>query len=479
MKKKLFLGLLPTLLVLASCQAAPRADIENKPQPIPEEQQFLEDNEAHDEIFGDSVLSGDLGIRKLPTVPVASNDDSIPTLGIQYNDSTPGYVSLRFIAAIKVTDLTGDSVVDDADLACVNAYWDRAIFKPDGTVQKQVNADRIFSTKAYTSLGAKNGIDTYTIEDLNTAKGTNYTHFVVYTILNIPTSCLDYYVMVKCSFEDLVHCEETRSPWLITSVDRETQILTSSLANGYTLIKKTSEGYQPVDAAADAGEGNLAKFENVSLNANESIAIIYHYFDLGTLPPDFSTEQLKIYNYADKGDNGSYFFAAEEGLAKVNYEATYTFTLTSGGKINVSATNIVRPIYAKIKKDTSELWWWGNDDRFTALYAFKKDGEGNTIAEEWFKMDLIEYHPNDGEGAGGYLYYKTQNVINPATYSTVIVVEMLASAKELPASSYGWSYKNNQSEDEVILPNSTEDCVHVYSPCNGGVCASSFGLRPY
>lgn len=473
MKKKILLGLLPALLVLSSCQAVPNVGNETGPRFIPEDQQFLEDTEAHDEIFGDSVLSGDLGVRKMPSIPATPADDSIPTVGIQYKEEDEDYVSFRFVAAIKVADHDDDGDVDADDLAVINVKWIRGIFKGDGTPYKTMNTDLIVSTKAYTSLAAKNNVDLYSIEDLNTAKGTHYTHFVTYTVLHVPVAHPDYYFLVNVNYEDTATSTIRRSDPLITSIDRKTQFVSADMELGYNLIKKTSSGFTRIDPAGEPGSGNLAKFEDVALNADESIIVVYYYMEIGGGEPDFNTMRFKVYNYNDKGTNGSYFFAAEEGFAKVNFKATYTFTLTDAGKINVSAEDIVRPIWVKIEKDESKLWWWGNDDRFTALYAF--DETVNPKREAWFTLHLEEYHPNEN-GSGGYLLYKTYVSIDPTEYNTVIVVEMKSSAREKAANELSWSDQNdgNQSENEVI-PDTTEDCVFVYGTSKP--FASSFGNR--
>lgn len=452
MKKKLFFGLLPALLVLTSCQAAPKVDKEVKPQPIPEEQQFLEDTDAHDEIFGNSVLAGHLGTRKLPSVPEVAPDSSIPTLGVQYNDSTPGYVSIRFVAAIKIADYDGDSDVDEEDLAEVNVYWERVIFKNDGTTYKVRNDLPINSTKVYTSLAAAKDVEddgvpdtVYTIENFNTEKSMDYTHFAVYTIRNIPTSCSDYYIQVNVTTEDPVN-SQVISPLLTTSVDRKTQFVVDGFDIGYNLVKKTSTGFQTVNPAAEPGEGNLAKFENVSLNANESIAVIYCYVDFvdlggGAMRPDFSTEIFKVFNYDDKGENGSYFFATEEGMAKVNFKATYTFQFTTGEKINVSATNIVRKLYVSLA-DSSVSWWEG-EGVFTALFAYVYGVGGH-----WYTLTKVSDH-----------LYVTDEVVDPTVYNRVIIGRIDNSIKNTDSTTWwdsGKVYNQTQGdEDAPLLPHST------------------------
>ena len=448
-KKRILLGLLPALLVLSSCQAVPNVGNETGPRFIPEDQQFLEDTEAHDEIFGDSVLSGDLGVRKTPSIPATPVDDSIPTVGIQYKEEDEDYVSFRFVAAIKVADHDDDGDVDADDLAVINVKWIRGIFKGDGTPYKTMNTDPIISTKAYTSLAAKNNVDLYSIEDLNTAKGTHYTHFVTYTVLHVPVAHPDYYFLVNVSYEDTLNGTVASSAPLITSIDRKTQFVSADMEFGYNLIKKTSSGFTRIDPAGEPGSGNLAKFEDVALNADESIIVVYYYMEIGGGEPDFNTMRFKVYNYNDKGTNGSYFFAAEEGFAKVNFKATYTFELTDAGKINVSASNIVRKLYVSLADGSVNSWWEG-EGVFTAVFAYVYG-----VGGEWFTLTKVSEH-----------LYVTDNVVDPDTYDRVIVARIDNSIKNNASSTWWDSGKvYNQTQGDDLAPtlphNTTHDHAYV------------------
>lgn len=167
MKKRLLLAILPALLALSSCSAQPKA----KAEPL-----FLEDTLAHEEVFGGNdngeyLYKGTkLDFDDYADVP--SNDDLRPAIGVQHQvDQSGQYISIRFVAAIKVSGALSDAT----------AVWTRAMYNPDGSILKDFATKS--SLKAYEEIN--NAGSALHITTFNGSYETHYNYFVVYTMLNI------------------------------------------------------------------------------------------------------------------------------------------------------------------------------------------------------------------------------------------------------------------------------------------------------
>ena len=393
MKKKLLLGLLPTLLILSSCQAAPKV------APKVDLHNIIEDTEAHDEVFGESKLVGDLRVRKTYDGEVEvpeEGETSILSLGIQtkINDKGTGddsddEISIRFVGAIKVVDENSDGDVDDADLALTTAAWTRTIFDDDGNVS--VASAIKGCSKAYTSLAAPNDVEgdetpdnILTIEEFNAGKaGRAYTHFVVYTLLDIPLATYgNYYVVVD------LETNTNSSMELATTIDQSTQftfapyINAHPLNNHYFAVKKTASGFETIDAEASAGSGNHAKFENMNLAKNEGFVIVHRVIKgLGS-----NADKFEVYGYdkvhlGDAGDNTftrmgvSQFTKAKYGLMKY-----HLFLSSNGSTPNYIYTNCVKRYYL-----TPTSTWtdpeYENDTNYRFAVYYRVNG-----ATDWYSM---------------------------------------------------------------------------------------------
>ena len=161
MKKRLFLAVLPALLVLSGCKSlsADRAVNANA---------FKESATAESEIFGNrDVLGGNLQVKRRDPGEAITT----PKMGYQIHyDSENEKLAIRFIAAIN--DLN------------VKAYWKRGVASWDGTTlaNKEFSDDPIQVTKYYKSL--TDGTNTITAGEAGDYE--DYQGFVVYTIYGIP-----------------------------------------------------------------------------------------------------------------------------------------------------------------------------------------------------------------------------------------------------------------------------------------------------
>lgn len=400
MKKKLLLGLIPTLLVLSSCQVvpkiAPKASFDN----------IVEDTEAHDEIFGESKLVGDLRIRKTYDGEVElpeEGDTALLSLGIQTKvndkgtvDESDDEISIRFVGAIKVVDENSDGDVDDADLALTTAAWYRTIFKDDGTVSVASAVKEC--SKAYTSLAAPNDVEgdetpdnILTIEEFNAGKvGRTYTHFVVYTLLDIPLATYgNYYVVVD------LETNTNGSMELATTIDQATQftfapnINAHPLNNHYFAVKKTASGFETIDAEETPGSGNLAKFETCALNSGEKFVVVHRVLhEMGS-----SDDIFEVFGYDSLvRTNPDFASAGDSELFSVAHNGTYNILLKSGSK----KIEIEKKIYFQ-----GPDWWEG--DSAKAMINLKHDdggsGEFNTFemtstgyAHQYFAFFDISYY---------------------------------------------------------------------------------------
>ena len=262
MKRKIFLGLLPALMALSACGGAGP----NNPGP----ELFKEDTLLHEELFGD-VNSGLSKARK--NLDPLDPSTTQPIIGVQAYTGTEGYVSLRFVAAINIPS---------ADIGTYTATWRRTMYDADGNVYKV--ADDKPSTKAFTSI-KDNGSD-LTAAAFDTAHGGTgyYTHFVVYSMLNIPltlnaVSLSDYYLHATLSLSG-----NANQYTVATNVARTKQVSFNPAAGEY-LLRGTINGNQGVTLPQDSDyatkplpDGKVTRFTTPLLE-NDSFYLVYNHVD--------------------------------------------------------------------------------------------------------------------------------------------------------------------------------------------------------
>ena len=193
MKRQFLLTISPALMVLSACAGANAA-------PKQEANLFLEDNLAHEEVFGDAGFAENLGIKQ----PLrAAEDIAEPTIGVQFKNYTKeyegenrNYCAIRYVAAIASTH--------------VKAEWIRGVSRQDGYELKAKGIKE--STVAYTSVN--NGGT-----PLVAASGSK---FVVYSLLDIP---LFDYIDNDHSEKNIVSCywSYVAAGLKLTDVDDPTQ----------------------------------------------------------------------------------------------------------------------------------------------------------------------------------------------------------------------------------------------------------------
>ena len=436
MKRKSLLILLPALMVLASCNNAPKVE------PRPELGDIVEDTLAHDEIFGESKISGNLGVKKAYDGNVDVPEDSspspsdVPTIGIQ-TKTVGDKISIRFVAAIKVLDGNDDGEINGVDLSDTDVSWRRAIFKDDGTVAKVVATKE--STKVYTELAAPNDVEDdgiadniLTIDEFNAAKsGRSYTHFAVYTLLDLPLAYADYYINVTVAcYNARVGGMPSFSKTLATTIDQATQF--SFNGTGYLGVIKGEDGFYTFNPDVDPN-GNHARFLNIYIGKDESFLLINKVDD----NENHENDKFEVYGY-DKvhlGDSGDNTFSqlGSSQFAKAKYDLmSYHIFLSAGvGTDNYIYTNCVKRYYLIPTATWTDPEYAGDTNYRFAVY-YRVNG-----ATSWYSMLTEE------EG----VYYADLTFPAPGNMDLIIFCKMWG---DNPTN--GWEQKRHQTGDLTWQP---------------------------
>lgn len=251
MKKKLFLSIIPLCLTLGAC-SSPVKDSDKTPL----FETAKEDTEGYDDLF----INAD--IKYLDPTPVFNEE---PRIGIQ-SIAGDGVTSIRFVGAVRLTDLNGDDVVDESDLTGDQVIeWNRAAYLADGTQRKAMDA--VPATKIYKSIGAAG--ESYSINSYNDTYKTHFTHFVTYVIRNIPTSNYNAYLQVYLSipFNGI-------SKLITSTVDQKTQFYYDyDQENGCFAIIKNSSGFTTVATNDVDSQSVFSKRLDQSLTSNDSLLL--------------------------------------------------------------------------------------------------------------------------------------------------------------------------------------------------------------
>lgn len=269
MKKKLFLIALPALMVLSGCSAPAKA----------EENFFIEDTLAHEEIFGEPELQQRANVLRTVSDVESYFASNVPSIGIQTNDELNDGYAIRFVSAVRI---------EDEDLATANLSWVRSTFGADHRVIKSETSLPV--EKLYTSLA--NGDNPITIQKFNQDNGTTFNYFAVYTLRQINLTNHAKYVINA----NLV-CNGVSSKVLSTTVDQTTQFTFNSTDRGYFGVRKQANGFESFYGLDNPGSGNSAAFVNVPIEKDESFIVVNRAVDW------FEIHGYDKTHLADSGDN--------------------------------------------------------------------------------------------------------------------------------------------------------------------------------
>lgn len=423
MKKKLILAIVPALLSLASCSNVKKEIVQNNAN------LFVEDTLAHEEIFGDVEQPVLATVRKLAPI-----DSSVPAIAIQTKTDGVGdsaKISIRFVAAVRITGTLSDAT----------AVWTRTMYGADGHAFKQ-RANKACA-KAYTSIN-DNGAS-LDIGAFNTANGgTNYTHFVVYSMLNIPTAGVNdasnYYLNAYLTLND---GGATTSKVVATKVDQSTKLSFNVSDTSYFGVKKTATGYVTFDRAETPKSGNHASFDNIVVNSGESFVIVNNWVDNEHPENDF----FEVHGYSSIEGNRGFTQVGESQFAQSTSDSPYYFYLssTSNNKIYINKS---------ISKTlTLNPGVWSADNPNYELYVGDNDGHGTT---HWYDLS----------GSGSAYSVSVSNIPDAAV---LIFCRMNPSG-----TAHDWSGKWNQTNDLSIAD--TGNNTYTISGWGGEKSPGSWGV---
>lgn len=368
MKKRLFLGILPALLILSACNGGV--------QQIEDNNIFLEDTLAHEEIFGgEETGNRDLKPYRLNDDPV-THPDSDASIGVQFFiddkgtvDESDDMVSIRFVAAVTF---------NESNITPTNAVWTRTVSSPDGTTFPK-DTGTYECKKAYKKLNSGGAV--YTIEQFNGAQepDTSYTHFVVYTLRNIPkVTYANYYVSAYLTLSDGLS-QTTKA--IAVSVNGNEKYTYNPFEGKFFMVGSWSDSIIEPTTVRE-GE-NKASFENKVLSAGSSFVI-----------KEFYNTKLEVHRYSTKRGNVSdYYLADGSGSFVTNYYGEYNFYLKY---VEDSPGVGHNELYTKAKVysrqyfvDLGLVTWWTNQGAKPELYVYKNAQGSNPKVEEFIKLEQI------------------------------------------------------------------------------------------
>ena len=412
MKKKLVYSLLAISTLLTGCNT--KVDRKtNKNQN--NEPKFIEETEANDSLFDN--------VKMLDNFEATSDD--VPAIGIQSTPVSEGKISIRFIGAIKVVDMDDDNDVDNDDLKLTTAVWHRGMYAyEDGSAIKSASDKE--SQFAYTYFN--DGGAPRTIEEYNTAHGTQYTHFVTYVLKDIPVSSYGTaYLNVNLTVNDTVN-----SKYAVTTVDRSTQFTYENDKTGYFGIKKTATGYETFDALTLINNSIYSSRLETNFVYGESFVVVnkgndtFKVYDFDSIETDDAECTKDGTTNFVKPPMNSFFYT----LMKKHSDSADTINnITSTGYVK-SGDTVYYGIYPQTVVSDSAL--------ITSLNALTSDDIG---INGWYYYK----NPNSNENKGYYTKIKAAPKYSGQTY--------FENGSPVTANTYYWF--KCESIVWKILPNTT------------------------
>ena len=312
MKKSILLVFLPVVLVLSSCSLVKTENI-----------YFIEDNDAHEEIFG-ALSSEQLQTIKLN--PYKSLEEGVslyqPKIGFQRKTNSNGTFSVRFVAAMQ-------SATD-------SAYWTRSVHSLSGAIEKEK-----VTTEVTTVYSVVNGGDMpASASNVEAEDGTYpYDCYAVYCMLNIPSSYSDYYIDAFITVHNGSDSVNSKVGSLnVADGDKHN---TYSLGNNNRCLAFING--QAVESG-NLGDNNNVAIYSANLKANDVIQVYYVNQD---------TLTYSLYGNQSFGRAVSHFSLENGNKITVNVPGTYDFFLNKSDQVYFN-----KQIYLEGKSG------WGNNDAY-------------------------------------------------------------------------------------------------------------------
>ena len=421
MKKKLLLIALPLFMALSGC-----AGLANEPaEQVKEENIMLEDNLAHEELFGAPVASAPKQLGE-PAGDAPGADPSwtkMPKIGVQFKlyerdvDPDPEVVSLQSFYAVRyVAAIAG---LDGG----VTASWTRGVSEKDSTQVGSLEGDHN-STVAYDTLN-NNGTPVAA-----TSEGTGYNKYVVYTAYNIPLTQDESYIAAFLTLSKEGE-EPVKSKVVAAQMDGSYCFSFESSKNGYflqgtlggvanTIWDETeSDTTDPYD-----GEKNNSLFEEKTFAAGDKFGLFR-----------FTPTLFQFFGHSTFASSTSARFIKSTTIDQFNelyLPGTYTLYVNYINMIYTAPVSVDMDLYL-VPNDN----WKQDGDGHAPRFALNAFGASDN---DWF--DLVE----TGEDTGIYKV-KNDEKINLGKYTTVIFCRMNGNDDKLDNT---WANKYNQTKDLVI-----------------------------
>ena len=292
MKKSVLLAFLPVVLILSSCSSVSKTN----------NNYFIEDTTAHEEIFG-AISSNQLQEIKLN--PYKSLEEGVslyqPKIGFQRKTNNDGTFSVRFVAAMQ-------SATD-------SAYWTRSVHNLSGVVEKEKTTTEVTTVYSIVNGGDMPAIAT----DVQADDGTYpYDCYAVYCMINIPASYSDYYIDAFISVNN--GSDSVNSKVGSINVANGDKFNTYSLGNNNRCLAFVNG--KAVESG-DLGDNNVAVY-SASLKANDVIQVYYVNQD---------TLSYSLYGNQSFGREVSHFSLENGDKITVNVPGVYDIFLNKQDKL--------------------------------------------------------------------------------------------------------------------------------------------------
>lgn len=320
MNKKALLIALPALMAISACSGAlmpPKAN-----------NLMAEDTLAHEEIFGEAVEAGELGLKKLGPRKAPTIDADFSKIGYQINFNNNGAgeaddtISIRFVLALKSAD--------------VSVSWHRGLAQADGTIGANPGSGWKYklddgiennSSKIYATLNNGSGS---TITAGVSGEFEDYQGFAIYTLRNIPYEAQkDSYLV---AYATITGDNTLQSQALAVKIEKDGAVSKNKFSfdptvTGHFLQGKIGGVENSLVRATEESGILYASYRNVALDAADSFGSFYYspsafqfcgyssyfgsaadYFDAASLggyvsPKASGTKTLYVYSAATGEEN--------------------------------------------------------------------------------------------------------------------------------------------------------------------------------
>lgn len=330
MKKKLLLIALPAFMVLAGCSNHPI-------KPVAEKEDLSgmmrEDTVAHEDIFG----SVDLNVKRLgepeETPAAGSGFVNVPKIGVQFSGVYDGDLrngsgeiigqgdcyAVRFVAAANVNQTALDN-------ESITAVWTRGVSTNEGDAVKPLaTGDSYRSTVAYESL--KNG------ETLTNAssEGNDYTHYLVYTMYDIPVANADCYIAAYLTLSDGAHTVKSKAVAARVGGNNAFSFAADKAAGYFIQGKINGVPNQMLNLDDDLTDlEDHAEKRDVALQEDDEFGCFYYNpgVSFKFFGYEMNIEDTTCDYYLEKDSSNDYM--------KLRANCTYTLTMSSSDRFAIS-----------------------------------------------------------------------------------------------------------------------------------------------